>query len=184
MLFVGALRLVKGLKPLLAAYEQLEAPPPLVLIGTVEADTPREFPPGVVVLEKFPHAAVMAAWDRCLFGVLPSLWPEPLGSVVYEGMSRGKAVIGTTPGGHTDMIVDGESGYLVPAGDVPALAEAMRRLIAQPELRERFGRAGRKRSRLFTAAEAVPHFEQVYRRLATDAAGPFHENQSLPLGQD
>jgi glycosyltransferase involved in cell wall biosynthesis len=183
MLFVGALRLVKGLKPLLAAYERLEAPPPLVLIGTVEADTPRAFPPGAVVLEKFPHAAVMAAWDRCLFGVLPSLWPEPLGSVVYEGMSRGKAVIGTTPGGHTDMIVEGESGYLVPAGDVPALAAAMRRLLAQPELREKFGRAGRARARLFTAEVAVPHFEQVYRRLVTEASGQFHENQSLPLGQ-
>src|SRR5581483_7230573 len=55
ILFVGALRLVKGLEQLLAAYERLESPPPLVLIGTIEKDTPRVFPKGVVVLQNFPH---------------------------------------------------------------------------------------------------------------------------------
>lgn len=183
MLFVGALRLMKGLKPLLAAYERLCSPPPLVLIGTIESDTPRAFPPGVVILKKFPHQAVMAAWDRCLFGVLPSLGPEPLGSVVYEGMSRGKAVIGTTPGGHTDMIVHGETGFLVPPGDVAALVDAMQRLIAKPDLRERFGQAGRARAGLFTAEVVVPHFEQVYRQLVAESTGRINENHSLPLGQ-
>ncbi len=183
ILFVGALRLVKGLKPLLAAYQQLNAPPPLVLIGTVESDTPRSFPPGVIVLQNFPHQAVLAAWDRCLFGVLPSLWPEPLGSVVYEGMSRGKAVIGTTPGGHTDIIVNGETGFLVPAGDIPALTAAMQTLLDEPALRERFGRAGQTRAKLFTAEVAVPRFEQLYQQLVTIAAGEAHESHSIPLGQ-
>lgn len=166
MLFVGALRLVKGLKPLLAAYTQLKSPPPLVLIGTVEHDTPRDLPPGVVVLQNFPHRAVMAAWDHSLFGVLPSLWAEPLGSVVYEGMSRGKAVIGTTPGGHTDMIVPGETGLLVPAGDVETLRAAMQRLLDDPALRQRFGAAGLARSRQFTADVAVPQFERAYQLVA------------------
>jgi glycosyltransferase involved in cell wall biosynthesis len=97
--------------------------------------------------------------------VLPSLWPEPLGSVVYEGMSRGNAVIGTTPGGHTDMIVHGETGFLVPPGDVAALVDAMQRLIAQPDLCERFGEAGRTRSTLFTAGVVVPQFERLYNQL-------------------
>ncbi len=181
ILFVGALRLVKGLKPLFAAYEQLTSPPPLVLIGTVESDTPRDFPPGVVVLQNFPHQAVLAAWDRCLFGVLPSLWAEPLGSVVYEGMSRGKAVIGTTPGGHTDIIIDGEVGLLVPTGDVPALRDAMQLLLTDPALRERYGRAGRVRSKLFTAQVAVPRFEQAYRQLVAMRQGQNRESQSMPL---
>lgn len=183
ILFVGALRLVKGLKPLLAAYEQLTNPPPLVLIGTVESDTPRDFPPGVIVLQNFPHRAVLAAWDRCVFGVLPSLWAEPLGSVVYEGMSRGKAVIGTTPGGHTDIIVDGETGLLVPAGDVAALRAAMQLLLTQPDLREQFGRAGRLRSKLFTARIAVPKFEQAYRQLVALKHGQTPETHSIPLGE-
>jgi glycosyltransferase involved in cell wall biosynthesis len=171
ILYVGALRRVKGISQLLAAYMELVSPPPLVLIGTFEFDSPREFPPGVMVLENIPHSAVMAAWERSLFGVIPSLWPEPLGSVVYEGMSRGKAVIGTAPGGHTDMIVPGETGLLVPSGDVHALAQAMTNLINQPELRERLGAAARERSMLFTASVAVPQFERFYQRVISQSTG-------------
>jgi glycosyltransferase involved in cell wall biosynthesis len=162
ILFVGALRQVKGIQPLLAAYERLKTSVPLVLIGTFERDTPRTFPAGVRVLQDFPHQAVMAAWDRSLFGVVPSLWPEPLGSVVYEGMSRGKAMIGTTPGGHTDMIVDQETGFLVPPGDVEALTQAMRRLLDQAVVREAFGQRGRERAQQFTARQVVPQFERLY----------------------
>jgi len=181
MLFVGALRQVKGLTQLLNAYQRLADPPLLVLIGTREVDTPQSFPPGVVVLHNFPHRAVMAAWEQCLFGVVPSLWPEPLGSVVYEAMSRGKAVIGTKPGGHTDMIADGESGFLVPLGDTDALVEAMQKLIDDRELRERFGRVGRERAKSFTAKEVVPRFEQIYQRLINKARGFTREGSSLPL---
>ena len=64
-----------------------------------------------------------------MFGVFPSKWPEPLATVVHEAMSSGRPVIGTTPGGHEDMIDDGETGFLVPGGDSEALATAMARLI-------------------------------------------------------
>lgn len=171
ILYVGALRRVKGVSQLLTAYARLASPPPLVLIGTLESDSPREFPPGVVVLENVPHRAVMAAWERSLFGVIPSLWPEPLGSVVYEGMSRGKAVIGTTPGGHADMIIPGETGLLVPAGNIDALTLAMTDLIDQAELRERLGTAARERSKLFTASVAVPQFERFYQLVIDQSAG-------------
>lgn len=172
ILFVGALRRVKGLEQLLTAYERLDSPPPLVLIGTVERDTPRVFPGGAVVLQNFPHQAVMAAWERALFGVIPSLWPEPLGSVVYEGMSRGKAMIGTKPGGHTDMIVNGETGLLVPQGDVDALAAAMRELLSDGALRERLGEAARERATLFTAEVVIPRFEQLYQQLIARSKTP------------
>lgn len=171
ILFVGALRLVKGLQQLLSAYERLESPPPMVLVGTMERDTPREFPKGVVVLENFPHKAIMAAWHRALFGVMPSLWPEPLGSVVYEGMSRGKAMIGTTPGGHSDMIVDHETGLLVPQGDTDALANAMQELLNDPTLREQLGSAARERAQMFTAEVVVPRFEQLYHQLVNESSG-------------
>jgi len=183
ILFVGALRVVKGIKQLSQAYERLSSPPRLVLIGTREFDTPKSFPPGVVVLERFPHAAVMRAWERSLFGVFPSLLPEPLGSVVYEGMSMGKAVIGTTPGGHSDMIAPGETGLLVPAGDVEALTGAMQLLIDDSELRERLGRGARERAKLFTASKIVPRFEQVYRHLVVRKPGWINEDDTLPLGQ-
>jgi glycosyltransferase involved in cell wall biosynthesis len=162
MLFIGALRRVKGVNELLAAYALLDAAPPLVLIGTIEPDTPASFPPGVVVLEDVPHDAVLAACERCLFGVMPSVLPEPFGTVVCEVMSRGKPVIGTTPGGHTDMIVDGETGFLVPRRDVGALAEAMRSLASDPELRERLGAAARERARRFVPEVTLPQVERLY----------------------
>lgn len=161
VLFVGALRKVKGVEALLAAYARLERAPPLVLLGTFESDTP-PLPDGVHAPGPASHATVLAAWDRSLFGVMPSLWPEPFGSVIHEGMSRGKAVIGTTPGGHADMIEDGESGLLVPAGDVGALAAAMRRLVDDPAFREGLGRRARIRARRFEAEVVVPQFERLY----------------------
>ena len=164
ILFVGALRRVKGIGTLLAAYDRLADPPPLVLLGTRESDSPDDLPNDVVVVEGLPNWAVLEAWDRSLFGALPSRWPEPFGGVVHEGMSRGKAIIGTTPGGHADMIEHGRDGLLVPAGDVEALADAMRVLIEDPALRERLGAAARVRADEFTADVVIPRYEQLYAR--------------------
>jgi len=125
ILFVGALQPHKGLGPLLAAYARLENPPPLVLIGSVWPETPKSFPPSVTVLHNVPHHVVMAAWERSLFGVAPSVWPDPLPGVVREGMSKGIAMIASNIGGNTDMISDGATGRLVPPGDAAALAEAL-----------------------------------------------------------
>lgn len=161
ILFVGAFRKVKGLEVLFAAYEKLKSPPPLVLMGTVERDSPREFPPEAIVLTDVPHAAVMAAWDQAMFGVMPSLWPEPLGSTVAEAMSRGRPVIGTRLGGHGDML-DSETGILVPQGDVDALAAAMEKLIADPAHCQAMGRAARRRAADFSAASILPRFERFY----------------------
>ncbi len=166
VLFVGALRRVKGVEVLLDAYARLDAPPPLVLLGTVESDSPPSWPDGVVVVEDVPHGAVMQAWARCLFGVAPSLWPEPLGLVVHEGMSRGRAVIGTRPGGHADLIADGETGLLVPAGDAAALAAAMRTLLERPELRRRLGDAARRRAAETSGDRLVPAYEALLREAA------------------
>lgn len=162
ILFVGALRRVKGIEELLEAHSRLDGAPPLVVVGTHEIDTPASFPPGVIVLESMPHATVMAAWERALFGVFPSRAPEPFGIVVHEAMSRGRAVIGTTPGGHGETIVHGETGLIVPSGDVDALAAAMRRLIDDPALRDRLGAAAAERAALFTAGSWVPRLEELF----------------------
>ncbi len=164
ILFVGALRRIKGIDELLAAYARLDSDVPLVLIGTMAPDTPARFPDGVTVLDQVPYATVMAAWDRALFGVFPSVLAEPLGNVLHEAMSRGRPVIGTKPGGHSEMVDDGETGFLVPAGDPDALLAAMTRLIEDDLLRIRMGEVARERAARFTAAEAMPRFEDLYRR--------------------
>jgi glycosyltransferase involved in cell wall biosynthesis len=167
ILFVGALQMHKGLAPLLAAYEQLPPRPPLVLLGSVWPDTPHTFPAGVTVLRNVPHPCVMRAWERSLFGVVPSMWPDPLPGTVREAMSKGKPVIASRAGGIVDMVVDGETGLLVPPGDVEALSAAMRRLIDDPELRAQMGEAGQERTENFAAEKILPRFEALYEQLVT-----------------
>jgi glycosyltransferase involved in cell wall biosynthesis len=166
MLFVGALRRIKGVDELFDAYRRLDTTTPLVLIGTLEPDSPTVFPAGVRLITDAPHPAVLEAWERSLFGVFPSLFAEPFGTVVAEAMSRGRPAIGTGPSGHADMIVDGITGLLVPRGDVAALRDAMAKLLAEPELRERLGAAARDRSRRFTSEAALPELERILEELA------------------
>lgn len=167
ILFVGALNKAKGVDVLLDAYTQLDSPPPLFLIGSLWPETPATFPPGVTMISDVPRSVVMAAWQRSLFGVSPSVWPEPFGNVVHEAMSKGKAMIGTKPGGHADMIDDGVSGLLVPSGDVAALREAMQRLIEDPTLRDQLGAVARESAKKFSSDVMIPRFEAFYEDIVT-----------------
>src|SRR5690606_34789393 len=113
----------------------------------------------------WPNEAVRAAWARSSIGLAPSLWREPFGIVVIEAMAGGSPVIGSCVGGIPEIVVEGESGLLVPPGDVDALAAAMRRLIEEPALCEQMGEAARRRAAQFSAAAVVPQIEAAYRHL-------------------
>jgi glycosyltransferase involved in cell wall biosynthesis len=161
ILFVGDLHPQKGILLLLEAYGRLASPPPLLLIGRRFPETPIEPPPGVRILEAWPHAAVMHAWKRCLLGVAPSIWHEPCATVVLEAMAQGKPMVVTDMGGMPDLVADGENGYVV-APDAGALAAALARLLDNPVLRLQMGEASRRRSRAFMAAAIVSRIERVY----------------------
>jgi len=163
ILFVGDLSRDKGIHILLKAYASLQDAPPLVLIGRRCQDTPVEFPPNVVFLNSWPHAAVMEAWRRCSIAVAPSTWPEPFGVVVLEAMAAGRPVIASRIGGLPDMVVDGETGLLISPDDPAALRTALERLLADRDLREQFGQAGQRRVEQFRAGAVIPRLEQVYR---------------------
>ena len=76
---------------------------------------------------------------------------EPMGVVYMEAMACEKPTIGPAAGGVGEIITDGVDGLLVPPQNPPALADALRRLMDDPTLRERLGRAGRQR--------VVEHFD-------------------------
>lgn len=70
---------------------------------------------------------------------------EPLGVAYMEAMAMGLATIGTTAGGAREIIDDGVDGVLVPPEQPAALAEAIRGLVRDPELRRRMGVAARRK---------------------------------------
>ena len=69
---------------------------------------------------------------------------EGLPNVVIEAMAQGTPVIGSRHAGIGEAIADGDNGLLVPPGDAAALAEAIARLIVEPDLRARLGAASRR----------------------------------------
>jgi glycosyltransferase involved in cell wall biosynthesis len=71
---------------------------------------------------------------------------EAMPMSILEAMAAGLPVVAARVGGVPELIVEGETGLLVPPGDVEALAEALGRLVGQPELRCRYGHAARKRA--------------------------------------
>ena len=106
---------------------------------------------------------VLAALDLL---VLPSTSPEPFGLVVVEAMATAKPVIATAHGGPMETVADGITGMLTPPGDAVALAGAIARLAADPELRRAMGEAGRKRVEEFYQFPAhVAQFEALYGEL-------------------
>ncbi len=85
-------------------------------------------------------AAVQALLADSDIVALPS-HQENLPMSLIEGMAYGRAVIGTPVGAVSDILAPGETGLLVPPGDVPALTHALRRLIEDTGLRARLGEA-------------------------------------------
>ena len=71
---------------------------------------------------------------------------EGFGVACAEAMAHGRPVVASAVGGLLDLVVDEETGLLVPPGDVGALREALRRLLADEELRARLGANARRRA--------------------------------------
>jgi len=163
LLFVGALAGHKGLNVLLRAHAVMRQRVPLVLIGTPQHDTPAGFPADVVVARDVPHDQVMAAWQRCAVGVVPSLWPEPCATTVLEAMACGRPVVASDTGGLPEVVEDGLTGLVVPPARPEPLAAALDRLVADVGLRERMGQAARERVRGYTDSAVSERIERVYR---------------------
>ena len=98
---------------------------------------------------------------------VPSVWEDAFPLSVLEMMARARAVVATRVGGVPEMIENDVSGILVPGADVDALAAALGRVLASPELQDSLGRAAQERaSRLFTAKQQIEQllgaFEDVF----------------------
>ncbi|MBI4636988.1 MAG: glycosyltransferase [Candidatus Rokubacteria bacterium] len=173
LLYVGRLLPIKGLETLLEAVARLRgrgrAVRLLVVGGDLdepldghEADLRRRIArlrleEAVRFVGAQPQEMLRAYYVAADAVVLPSYY-ESFGMVALESMACGRAVNASRVGGLRTTVRDGETGFLVPEGDVWALAERVERLLADPGLRGRLGRAGVEwaaRHRWPCVAEAV-----------------------------
>jgi glycosyltransferase involved in cell wall biosynthesis len=165
LLFVGAIRRIKGVHVLLGAYANLQDPPPLVLIGYRGPETDallHDLPAGVTFLEDVPHPGVMAAWRRSRLGIVPSVSRDASPTVVLEAMASGVPLIASRIGGIPDLVDDGRSGILVAPGDAAALQAAMENVLRDDGLARRLGAGARAHAASFMADAIVPRIEAVY----------------------
>jgi glycosyltransferase involved in cell wall biosynthesis len=106
----------------------------------------------IVVAGYQPNAASLHL--TATFSVAPSVWQEGFGLAVLEPMSAGRAVVATRTGAIPEIVLDGETGLLVPPGDEEALADAIQYLLLNPARASTMGEAGRRRAELFFSPEA------------------------------
>ena len=111
---------------------------------------------------------LMSAMDAL---VLPPIAKEGFGRVLVEAGAMSIPVIGSDIGGIGEVIVPGETGFVVAPGDVAALQGALSQLIESRELREQMGAAGHARAlKEFSQERMVAQTEGVYRELLAERA--------------
>ncbi|HYB41802.1 MAG TPA: glycosyltransferase family 4 protein, partial [Candidatus Methylomirabilis sp.] len=116
-----------------------------------------------------PHE-VPALLNTASLVVLPSRW-EGLPFVALESALMARPVVATRVGGLSECVVDGETGLLVDAEDVAALAEAIGRALADRELSQRLGAAARTHTRKRFSVEACASgYDALYRAMASERA--------------
>lgn len=106
---------------------------------------------------------VMRALD-CF--VLPSL-AEGISNTILEAMASGLPVLATAVGANGELVIEGRSGHLVPAGDVEALAAGLVAMATNPALSAEMGRVGRERvEQCFSLPAMVEAYEGIYQQVA------------------
>jgi glycosyltransferase involved in cell wall biosynthesis len=170
-LFVGVLERYKAVDLLLMAWPDVVAEVPaarltLVGDGTFGPELRRRAEaagtPQVEFRLPVSQSEVAALLDGCTCLVLPSR-SEGLPRVVMEAMARGRAVVASDVGGMRELVVDGETGRIVPPEDVGALAHALAGVLKDREAAARMGRAARSRAE---ERDPVTEYEAGIRRLA------------------
>ena len=191
VLFVGRITRQKGVTHLVEAIQYLP-PGTQVVLCAGAPDTPeiatemrlkveaaRAINPNVVWIEKMvtkPEAIQL--YSNCSVFCCPSVY-EPFGIINLEAMACRAPVVASATGGILEVVVDGETGYLVPFEQDPvttfpsnpvafakALAEKLSDLLAHPEKAKRFGEAGRRRVEATFAWTAIADQTiELYRKL-------------------
>ncbi len=179
VLYAGRLVAEKGIEVLSAAWPQVSGPATLVLIGDGPLASRVQNAERTRLLGVLPRAQLPAAYAAAELALLPSIptprFREPWGLVCNEAMLQGRPVVasasvGAVAGG---LVRDEENGLVVAPGDSRALARAIDRLLADPQLRARLGAAGRRAAGVYTYDAMLVAFDRALARaMSPSPTGP------------
>ncbi len=168
---VGTLKARKCMDRTLEAFAQLSGDYPdatLTIVGIGEMEAQLRARIAELGLEErvtltggLPHEEVIARMAQSDLFVLPS-WGEGYGIVYIEAMAAGCIAVGAKDEGIGDTIVDGENGFLVPAGDVEETARVMRRVFEDRDTLAPLREKGRLAARQLTWARNAQTVEEMY----------------------
>lgn len=135
ILFVGRLARGKGIYELLQAVARLGPETGLRFVGEGPERAALEREAKTMGIRAtfdgvLPPRGVAAAMQAAAVVAVPSTYPEGLGLVALEGMAAGALVVASDIGGISESVIDGETGWLVPPGDVEAIASALSDALA------------------------------------------------------
>lgn len=175
--FVGRLVWSKGVDILISALDILQQRKTAVqldLYGEPDLENPK-----TITLEQLDiwngrddvtwHGRsenIREVWQKADIAIVPSRGGEGMPRAMLEAASCGRAVIVTDVPGCRHFVVDNQQGYLVPTEDAKALADAIEKLVADKELRQKMGDAARQRVlNNFTEQHVISDVQTVYSEL-------------------
>ena len=172
LLFLGLMTERKGSDRVLKAVARLPQPTrskvSVFMAGNGMVEAMQSLATGLgisdrVTIRDWIQAEQKEAWlrDTNAF-ILPSQY-EGLPNAMLEAMAWGKALIVSPVGGIPEFVTDGVEGFLVPPDDIDAIADAIRKLAENPELRMQMGMAARKRIEPLHIQNYRVRLGQIYR---------------------
>jgi glycosyltransferase involved in cell wall biosynthesis len=168
----------KGVGELVEASRRLRAAGTAInvtLVGTPDDENPASIP--VARLEQWQNEGLVRwlgyrtdieeIWRGSAIAVLPTTYGEGVPKALIEAAACARPIIATDVPGCREIVKHGESGLLVPRGDTDALADAIRRLVDDTDLRRRMGAVGAAYAAAeFSEEKVVEQTMGVYKRLA------------------